>query len=489
MVERNAEASVGAVANTSSTSNNPLERNGGLLVLLTAAAGTALTAAFFYPGYLNGDSTWQYRQALSGEYADLHPVIMAWVWSYLDRVIEGSGSLFLFNTTLFWIGLAMVARTFASRTSIFLVATFLIGIFPPVFSMLSQTHKDVGMVMGLVLGYGLLMWGDRSRRLWPLLLALVPLWYSVAVRHNGASAVVPLAAWMLFLLGRDHISLRLGRHLTSPLVALVLGTLVGIAMLGTATLASRAILGEKGVHYPYQQFLAVHDLLGISIRSGHIYIPRGIYFEEPLTMGEIRRIYDPQTVFYAFWGPRAPRLLPIETERPSVVDALMRAWASAIRTEPRNYLKTRAALFRAQLGIGKTAPFRKLEFTVWREVGGREVYIWDYKGPNVFKMPHNRWLIDFYTAAGGLTLGESGILFRPWPYFLLSLASVLVAWRTRSAHLFHIALLGASSIAYVLPHMLIGFSAELRYMWWPILASLIQPTMLFDGIVRKRSSR
>jgi hypothetical protein len=167
----------------------------------------------------------------------------------------------------------------------------------------------------------------------------------------------------------------------------------------------------------------------------------------------------------------------------------MRAWAGAIRSEPLNYFKNRAVLFRAQLGIGETAPFRKLEFTVWREVAGRESYIWDYKGPNVFKTAHNRWLIDFFIAAGGLTLGVSGILFRPWPYFLVSLLTVAVAWRTRSVHLFGIALLGASSIAYVLPHILISFSAELRYMWWPILVSVIQPVMLFDGIVRSRSRK
>lgn len=485
MAEGNTEAKVGEVATTSSTLTERPAINGGPLVWFMAAAGSALTAAFFYPGYLNGDSHSQYLQGQAGEYHDMHPVIMAWLWRYLDRVIEGSGGLFLFNTTLFWIGLAMVTRAFTTRKSLFLVGTLLIGISPVVFSMLSTTQKDLGMVMGLVLGYGLLLRGDRSRRLWPLLLAFVPLWYAVAVRHNGASAVVPLAAWMVFLLGRDHLP-RSKRFLTHPLIAVVLGTLVGVVLLGTATLASRAILGEKGVHVSYQQFLAVHDLIGISVRSHRNHFPRGLYFEAPLTLGEINAYYHPETVMFAFWGPAGLRRLYLIVDRPTVVQALMRAWAEAIRREPVKYLKSRASMFRGQLGFGEKAPFRRIEFEVWRDAD-EQVYAWVYKGPNVFKMPHNRWLIDFYTNAGAQTLLESGILFRPWPYFLVSGLSVLIAWRTRSAYLFHIALLGASSIAYVLPHIAISFSAELRYMWWPILVAHIQPVMLFDGIVRSRS--
>ena len=58
MAERGAEADVGAVATTPPASMARFEANGGLLVWLMAAVGTALTAAFLYPGYLNGDSTW-----------------------------------------------------------------------------------------------------------------------------------------------------------------------------------------------------------------------------------------------------------------------------------------------------------------------------------------------------------------------------------------------------------------------------------------------
>ena len=64
-------------------------------MLALASIATLVTMACFYPGYLNGDSNWQYAQGLSGEYDDMHPVVMSWLWSKLDRVVEGSGGLFL----------------------------------------------------------------------------------------------------------------------------------------------------------------------------------------------------------------------------------------------------------------------------------------------------------------------------------------------------------------------------------------------------------
>jgi hypothetical protein len=455
-----------------------------------AAAGTVLTAAFFYPGYFNGDSYWQYQQGLSGVYDDLHPVIMSWLWTRLDRVVEGPGGLFLVTTALFWTGLAMFARAFTRRRAGFLVAVFAVGLSPPVFSMLSQIHKDVGMVTGLLLGYALLLRADRSRSWRPLVLALPALWYAVAVRHNGVTAVVPFTIWSSFLLVRDRLSDGMRSRLASPLATIALGIAMAAAMVGLATFASRAILGEKGVHTPPLQMLFAYDLIGISVRSGQDYLPTGLYHDPPRDRDELRRIYDPRTAYFVYWGRGKARRLQIVTS-PDVTDALASAWREAIREQPWSYAEHRTWLFLAHLGIPRNTPFRKLEF-----LGTGESYVGfnPYRGLTVFATPHNRWLVGAYEAAGGFTFSstpgrlwaeDTGFLFRPWPYLLLSLLCVLAAWRTRSANRFQIALLGASSLAYVLPHLVIGISSELRYMWWPILVSLLQPIMLADGLARR----
>ena len=61
----------------------------------------------------------------------------------------------------------------------------------PVFSMVSQIPKDLGMVVGLLGAFGLLVEAERRRSLGLLVSALPLLWYALAVRHNAAAAVLP----------------------------------------------------------------------------------------------------------------------------------------------------------------------------------------------------------------------------------------------------------------------------------------------------------
>jgi len=50
-----------------------------LALPLAVGVGVAVTAWCFYPGYLNGDAEWQYRQGQSGVYNDMH----SWgIWAF-----------------------------------------------------------------------------------------------------------------------------------------------------------------------------------------------------------------------------------------------------------------------------------------------------------------------------------------------------------------------------------------------------------------------
>ena len=201
----------------SSDEKAPIPSGRDLPVVIAAVViGMAGTAFFFYPGYLNPDSNWQYQQQLTGEYWDIHPVIMPWVWSYLDRVVEGPGGLFLLTALLYWTGLALSVRCFTRSVAGSLIATALIGFFPAIFAMLSQVHKDTGMTAGLIFGFALLLTADRRHSLAALLVAVPGLWYAFAIRHNGAAAVLPFSLWMGFLLVRDHLPRSLRLRLASP---------------------------------------------------------------------------------------------------------------------------------------------------------------------------------------------------------------------------------------------------------------------------------
>src|SRR4051812_31498991 len=52
------------------------------------------------PGYMGNDSGWQLSQARSGEYHDTHPVLMALIWRYTDRVLPGPLGMLVWMTAL-----------------------------------------------------------------------------------------------------------------------------------------------------------------------------------------------------------------------------------------------------------------------------------------------------------------------------------------------------------------------------------------------------
>ncbi len=459
-----------------------------LAVPLVAIFGTVVTAVFFYPGYLDGDSTWQYRQVVRGVFNDKDPVIMAWIWGFLNRVIEGSGGLFLVTVLCFWTGLALVVRHFTRGTLAFVIIACLVGFFVPNFAMLSQIQKDVGMVATLLLGYGTLLVADRNRSLPALCVALLSLWYALSVRHNSVLAAAPLVLWSGSLLARDHLPARIRNYLTTGLRKAGIGVIVLLAMIATASLANAVLLGDKSPRYKiwlYETLLA-YDLTGIAVRSGRNFVPRGHFYPaRPLELADLQRLYHPHTVLFLYWGGPQERYGTGPKERrvpmigdPRMLVDLRNAWFTAVIREPRAYLAHRWELFLAHLGVLDETPYRKVQFVVWVNNNGKRVLFYPYRGPLVFELPHNQWLTKQIAKL------IPSVLFRPWPYLLLSILCLLVAWRGR-LHVGQVALLGASSFLYTLPYAVIGVSSEFRYLWWSVVVSLLQLVIIADGIQRR----
>jgi hypothetical protein len=455
-------------------------------VLIMALLGTAVTALFFYPGYLDGDSTWQYQQAVSGAFNDKDPPIMAWVWGYLDGVIAGSGALFLLTTLFFWSGLAIIVRSFIHGRVNFFVMTCLIGFFVPNFAMLSQIQKEVGMVATLLLGFGALLISDRKHSRIALVFAFASLWYALSVRHNSLLAVIPFAIWMGFLLARDHLPDRLRRQFSTPVRKSGLGVLIFVVMVATSNLSNNLILGDYPPRYKIWLYetLFAFDLAGIAVRSGNNYIPRGHFYPaRPLEMAELQDLYHPQTVLFLYWGgpqerygsgPKKRRLPVMADQRK--LDVLRAAWFKGIISEPSAYLSHRGELFSAHLGVLAESPYRTVQFIVWVNYQGRKMFFYPYKEPTVFETVHNKWLI------GQLANLARTMLFRPWPYLALSAVVLVMAWRQRHAYRLYIALLGASSLMYVLPYAVIGVSAEFRHLWWSVLVAILQLLIFVAGL-------
>ncbi len=442
------------------------QRVGARAVLALTSIGTLVTAACFYPGYLDGDSNWQYAQGVSGEYVDMHPVVMSWLLGRLDRIIEGTGGFFLLMNFGFWASLGLTLRAFTSSLRGFVIAAVVIGTSIPVFSLVGQIQKDLGMLVGLLGAFGLLVEADRRRSLASLLCTLPLLWYALAVRHNGVTAALPFALWFGWLLARDHLPPLLARRLAAPWRRLAVGVLLLATLFSMSLLATRTILGERGQRFHFEQVIMAYDMVGISVRTGRSVVSDIYYPGQPLTMQELRAMYRADTSFYLFWGQPGLRKVPL-TRAPQVVDMIQAAWLRAIRAEPAAYAAHRASLFLAQLGIGANL--------LDRHIGLPQGRTFDYRGPTVFEWPHARALISFFDWSG------PSLLFRAWPDLILGAAGVAMAWLRPNRHRFEITLLATSSAIYVAPLLFLGAASEFRYMWWPVLAAMLQLVLALDG--------
>jgi hypothetical protein len=194
----------------------------------------------------------------------------------------------------------------------------------------------------------------------------------------------------------------------------------------------------------------------------------------PFSVEEVRELYDPRSNFDLHWPLRdGSRRLPLFHTQEDV-DTLRAAWWSAVVAHPGTYAKHRAVLFLSQLGMLPDTPLYGVHFNV-------EEDYW-YRGPQVFGMPHNAWVVDVLWEERG------SVIFHPWLYVLLTIGAVAFAFRTRSRHRLPILMMGVSALAYFAPYLLIGVAADYRYVWWPVLAGLMSVLMVFDGLGGERSS-
>ncbi len=453
-----------------------------LRVPLVVLSGTLLAAAAFYPGSHTGDSVWQYWQVRSGIYSDWHPVFMTWLWRHLDRVIEGSGGIFLLHSLIFWSGWALAVHAFTRSLAAFLLAASVPILLIPVFSMIGVLAKDTGMGAAMLLGFALIVRAERRRSLPDLLVAGLCLWYAVALRHNGFSAVLPLAIWMGFLVARDHLPLAVQAKVATPFRRVGIGIAILLAMIGSSQLATLWILGDRGQRGRQEQLLFAYDLIGISVRTDRNQLPNVFHpDQEPLTLEELRGLYRPQTSYFLFWGsagarhllelkPGAPWIQPLGSPE---VDVLARAWVEAVSSEPEAYLSHRFEFFLANLGVGANIP----RFKTLLPPHARE---YNSSGATVFDMPHHRWLVRYVNGY------QDSLLLKPWLYLLIAVGVVTAAFWVASPHRVAIGVLAASSLCYALPYALIGIHTEFRFMWWPVLAAVLAAILLLAGLRKPR---
>lgn len=305
-------------------------------VIVPALLLAVASAAAVWPGIAAYDATTQFAQAVTGQYDDWHPPIMARVWSlFLEAGAWGTAPMLLLQLALYWGGLALLALALPRGRWIALMA----GLLPPVIDWMVVVDKDAQLIGALVAATGLLAvfrLGRKPLPAWATALLLLLLGYAVLLRANSAFAVVPLAlAWAGWFGVR-----RWWRRAVLVLAA------TAAVIVASGPINHRLLRAEpSGVGYT----LPIFDLAGIAHRAPLATLP-GLSAEQ-WRRAERLGCYTP---FY--WDPFADpaRCAAMGNELVSDVKGpptLFHDWAAAIVRHPLAYAEHRLAHLNATLRV------------------------------------------------------------------------------------------------------------------------------------------
>jgi len=390
--------------------------------LCLALLGVAITLAAYSPGAMSIDSAAQLTEARLLNFSDAHPPALALLWHAVEFVFPGPAGILVIQAALVWGGLYLIARR---STSLVL----LVGLLPPVFSILGAIWKDIMMAGALLVAFGL---AGRSRWFW------VVLAFACLTRHNAIFAVPPALA------------LHLGRRPLAIVIATVL--LEGFAMT-----SSRLLTDRPG--YP-SQILALFDVSGIASIVGEEPVLPSCFRKAP---GSVRESYDSGSVG-SLIAADAPLTYCYSA---SEVEVLLSTWVHAIRTHPSAYLEHRRRVAAGLLGFSSTP--------------GDYLMVETNFPPEFFphvEVARRKNALDAWFRS----LEPLGV-FRPWPYALIALACLVAALVRQQPQA---AALAASGLCYEAALLLLAPSIDYRYSHWLIVSALVAGASL--AVDTRRSS-
>ncbi len=415
---------------------------------LIAIAGFAFDVAAFWPGQMSFDSAYAWWQARGGETTDIAPPMFILVWRVVDALHEGPGLMFALHLALFWSGLALLAgalRLSPPRAT----ALTLIAAFAPVPWLLrGHVWTDVGLFSALLFAVGALARAQATRRRRWILAAVPALIYAAAVRHNAMPAVLPIVVWLVWVaLGRDASRMR---------VAAAVVVLSAILVGGTA-----AINADVQHRVPLWPAEAEWELAAISVRAGEMLLPP-FMIGPGLDVPELAGAFRDWSMVPMLQGTQHGMRDPLASDyTPEELTALRTAWFDAIRAYPRAWLAHRWRRAVALLGVHDPAWPHELIY-VDGEVQYRD-------NPSVARNASalHRTLMQMFERLSTTSL------LAGWPFLFIGIVAAIPAWRRRSelAGIAAITLL-ASAWLYVVPLIALA-PAELRYLGWSCLASIV----------------
>lgn len=410
-----------------------------LSVFLTAILGFAFVISANYPGYLNGDSLHQLREALSKTYGDWHSPSITMLWSVLLDFLPGPVGFIVFDNLLIWSALAGLALALRPRLGAWSYLILFMPLLPGAFNYLGHVHTDAMLAAILLAGASLAYLAQRdwrSRRLAICLQIAANLFIAAGflTRLNAVFCLIPLLLYANSNLGARRTILLSGAVLAVlPLIYSVQNTLLQVP---------NSHPGDS---------IKTYQLLALSYHEQENQFPGKWHEEEARQI--VESCYSPvQWDTASNWGQcrfisqnlRAQGLWGSRT--------LTESWLKAIIDHPRSYFAMLVPTFKKSMFDPNS---RQMLYSADNP--------WGWMVQDNPPRPDTQIAQDYARSKFNDRVG------RPWVFGLLSVIGLLTLFRlnlhsTKEGR-FALAVL-LSGLIYLITYFFFNVSAEYRYFYW-----------------------
>jgi hypothetical protein len=172
-----------------------------LIIAGITAAGFALTLYVFYPGVITFDALYIYKDMAKGTFGDWQSPAMLALWSFIDPIAPGTGSILLLTVTLYWLSFALAALAISRRSPQLAVLVPILALLPPAFVLVGLIWRDILFAIVWMLGAAAVF--VAAERDWKLrvpvqMLAFALFSFGVLLRPNALAAAPLLAAYLIW---------------------------------------------------------------------------------------------------------------------------------------------------------------------------------------------------------------------------------------------------------------------------------------------------
>ena len=429
------------------------------------------TIVVYYPGYMSADSVAMLQMARTSVTNNVYSPLMSYVWRITDWFVPGPGGMLILQALLYWLSLALIACS-AGAGRILGILFICTGLWIPTFALQGTIWKDVGMQGFLLMSVALALLGRRLGRVWPLLLAVVCLFFACGYRQNGILAAAPMLIVVLYYSSRV---IRLPSRWTDDRLAPAIYTGAGFTILGVFLGGLWCLNSYKITDGKLWSAALVHDLVAISVFQNTNYLPPYINPNNALTVEDLKHMYSPLHANSLFL-PESRKFLGVPDPSPDkamtyrLTDKEARDlqfyWLTTVLDHFGSYLHHRSLMAERLLVLMPRQPWYP--------------YITDID-PNPYGITFHRSRLNGWVTIVTQYAAFSTRLYSAWMYYAVVTVCAFISFFWSFKHALVVQCLGASVWLYFVSIFMFGMSGDFRYNIWALTCAPLCVFLLCCG--------